>query len=66
MKIVDNIKTSLEKDAKKGNFDLQVNGNTLALQDMTFDDKPMYVCEEGSVVVDNSCGKFLTHFNVIP
>ncbi|KAL4236643.1 biological adhesion [Mactra antiquata] len=65
--IVENIRTSLQKDAKRGNFDLEVNGNMLSLQDIKFDDKPAYVCDEGSIVVNNSCVKCPvgTFFNVV-
>lgn len=56
---MENIKKTLKKDAKRGDFNIEVDGIPLILQNMIFDDKPMFECEQGSVVVYNSCGKFV-------
>ena len=61
---VKNIVTTLKKDAKKGDFDLQVNGNPLELSSMSFEESPQYLCEEGSVTTDNSCGKII-YMNIL-
>ena len=54
---VNNIVTTLKKDAKRGELNLQVDGKTMELTDMSFDHDPVFVCQPGSVLKEQSCGK---------
>ncbi|XP_060574827.1 LOW QUALITY PROTEIN: sushi, von Willebrand factor type A, EGF and pentraxin domain-containing protein 1-like [Ruditapes philippinarum] len=67
LQVVENIKTSLKKDAKRGEFNIEVKGKPLELTDMKFDDNPVFECDQGSVVVNNACAKCPvgTFFNVV-
>ena len=56
---VNNIVTTLRKDAKRGDLNLEVEGKTMELTDMSFDEDPVFVCEPGSVLKDQSCGGYL-------
>lgn len=62
--VFDNIKTTLKKDAKRGDLSLEVNGRTLELYDYSLDDEPLFKCEEGSVRKERSCGEFKTFSDV--
>ncbi|XP_053395851.1 sushi, von Willebrand factor type A, EGF and pentraxin domain-containing protein 1-like [Mercenaria mercenaria] len=67
LQVVENIKKTLKKDAKRGDFNIEADGKPLQLQDMKFDDSPVFECEQGSVVVDNACANCPvgTFFNVV-
>ena len=56
---VNNIVTTLRKDAKRGDLNLEVDGKTMELTDMSFEEDPVFVCEPGSVLKDQSCGVYL-------
>lgn len=64
---VENIKATLAKDAKRGDFNLMINGRRLELINMLFDEKPTFLCNKGSTAVENSCVKCPagTFFNVV-
>ena len=54
---VNNIVMSLRKDAKRGDLNLEVDGKTMELTDMSFDQDPVFVCQPGGVLKGQSCGK---------
>jgi hypothetical protein len=58
--VLENIKTLLKEDATRGEFKIEVKGKPLELTDMKFDDNPVFECDQGSVVVNNACGKVST------
>ena len=56
---VNNIVTTLRKDAKRGDLNLKVNGKTMELTDMSLDHEPVFVCHPGSVLKEQSCGNLI-------
>ena len=59
---VNNIVATLRKDAKRGDLNLEVNGKTMELTDMSLDHDPVFVCHPGSVLKEQSCGNHILSF----
>ncbi|XP_052776199.1 sushi, von Willebrand factor type A, EGF and pentraxin domain-containing protein 1-like isoform X1 [Mya arenaria] len=65
--VFDNIKKTLEKDAKRGDLHLEVDGRQLALHDFQLEGTAEFTCKEGSVRREKSCAKCPvgTFFNIV-
>ena len=55
--VFDNIRKSLEKDAKRGDLDIVADGQPLSVRDFQLDEDPEFTCDEGSVRRGHSCGR---------
>ncbi|XP_052257236.1 sushi, von Willebrand factor type A, EGF and pentraxin domain-containing protein 1-like isoform X1 [Dreissena polymorpha] len=65
--VFDNIRTTMVKDARRGDLDLEVDGQPLSLQGFDLREAPVFTCETGSVQKGRSCAKcpIGTFFNIV-
>lgn len=61
LNVLENIKTTLKKEAKRGDLNLEVAGKKLELYDYSFENKPTFTCQEGSVPLERSCGMLTSY-----